>query len=89
MTERGFSLHDAAAVKALPLNNPPNPWSSTDVEYLEEVPLARLEVYEDQSHSILAHNDSPDVGFDWSINPYRGCRRRGVDDLLGEPRGRG
>ncbi|HWD21264.1 MAG TPA: PA0069 family radical SAM protein [Verrucomicrobiae bacterium] len=27
----------------------------------------------DQSASILAHNDSPDVGFDTSINAYRGC----------------
>jgi DNA repair photolyase len=53
--------------------NPPNPWSSTEVEYLEEVPVARLEVFEDQSRSILASNDSPDVGFDYSVNPYRGC----------------
>lgn len=27
----------------------------------------------DSSQSILSHNDSPDVGFNWSINPYRGC----------------
>src|SRR6185369_3276080 len=27
----------------------------------------------DTSRTILAHNDSPDVGFEWSINPYRGC----------------
>jgi DNA repair photolyase len=32
-----------------------------------------LEVYEDQTRGILAHNDSPDVGFSWSVNPYRGC----------------
>jgi len=57
-----------------PLTNPPNPWASTDVEYLEgERPYAELEVYEDASRGILAHNDSPDVGFDWSVNPYRGC----------------
>ena len=29
--------------------------------------------YRDSSRTILAHNDSPDVGFDTSINPYRGC----------------
>jgi DNA repair photolyase len=57
-----------------PLANPPNPWASTEVDYLDgEVPLAELEVYEDQTRGILAHNDSPDVGFDWSVNPYRGC----------------
>jgi DNA repair photolyase len=60
-------------VKTRPVSNPPNPWSSTALEYLEEIPRAELKVYEDQSRSILAHNDSPDVGFDWSVNPYRGC----------------
>ena len=30
-------------------------------------------VTEERSRSILSHNDSPDVGFDRSINPYRGC----------------
>src|SRR5215217_3999202 len=28
----------------------------------------------DASRSIIAQNDSPDLGFDISINPYRGCR---------------
>jgi DNA repair photolyase len=57
-----------------PLANPPNPWASTELEYLDgERPLAELEVYEDQTRGVLAHNDSPDVGFDWSVNPYRGC----------------
>jgi DNA repair photolyase len=27
----------------------------------------------DASRSILTRNDSPDVGFEWSLNPYRGC----------------
>jgi DNA repair photolyase len=27
----------------------------------------------DASQSILTHNDSPDIGFDASLNPYRGC----------------
>jgi DNA repair photolyase len=57
-----------------PLANPPNPWASAGVEYLEgEAPLAQLEVYEDHSRGILSKNDSPDVGFEWSVNPYRGC----------------
>ena len=29
--------------------------------------------YKDSSRSILAENDSPDVGFRFSLNPYRGC----------------
>jgi DNA repair photolyase len=27
----------------------------------------------DASRTVIAHNDSPDVGFDHSLNPYRGC----------------
>jgi len=27
----------------------------------------------DRSRSIVVHNDSPDVGFEFSVNPYRGC----------------
>src|SRR5438046_8944083 len=27
----------------------------------------------DTTRSIVAYNDSPDVGFDASVNPYRGC----------------
>jgi DNA repair photolyase len=56
-----------------PVANPPNPWLSTSVEYLEEPPVARLEVIEDSTKGILSHNDSPDLGFRWSVNPYRGC----------------
>ena len=29
--------------------------------------------YRDASRSVLAENQSPDVGFRWSLNPYRGC----------------
>src|SRR5436309_2514871 len=56
-----------------PISNPPNPWLSSETEYFEEIPAAKLEVYEDHSRSILASNDSPDVGFKYSVNPYRGC----------------
>ncbi len=31
------------------------------------------ELYRDTSKAILAENDSPDVGFRFSLNPYRGC----------------
>src|SRR6188472_2344913 len=33
----------------------------------------RTKFYRDHSSSIIARNNSPDVGFDASINPYRGC----------------
>jgi DNA repair photolyase len=61
-------------VRSLPVVNPPNPWASTEIEYLEgSAPDARLKVYEDHTRQILSKNDSPDLGFDFSVNPYRGC----------------
>ncbi|MCM8811960.1 MAG: radical SAM protein [Candidatus Omnitrophica bacterium] len=53
--------------------NPPNPYLTQERELLGQPPTAELEVYEDDSDSILSHNESPDIGFRWSINPYRGC----------------
>jgi len=29
--------------------------------------------YKDDSKTVIAKNDSYDVGFDYSFNPYRGC----------------
>jgi DNA repair photolyase len=43
-------------------------WPDEDGE-----PRPRTEYYRDHSRSILTHNDSPDVGFTHSVNPYRGC----------------
>jgi hypothetical protein len=60
-------------MRPLPVSNPPNPWSSTDVEWLEAPPEVRLTVYEDHTREILSTNDSPDIPFRFSVNPYRGC----------------
>ena len=38
----------------------------------------------DHSRSIIARNDSPDIGFDASINPYRGCSHGCVYCLAGD-----
>ena len=56
-----------------PIANPPNPWSSTYVEWLGEPPPVRLTLFEEEAASILSRNDSPDIPFRWSVNPYRGC----------------
>jgi DNA repair photolyase len=34
---------------------------------------ARTEIFKDTSRSIINTNDSPDIGMEASINPYRGC----------------
>lgn len=56
-----------------PVANPPNPFLRYSVEWLDTPPQASLEVYEEDAKSILSENDSPDVGFRFSLNPYRGC----------------
>ena len=38
-----------------------------------EEPLPRTQFLPDQSLTALAWNDSPDIGFRASLNPYRGC----------------
>ncbi|NNE44356.1 MAG: PA0069 family radical SAM protein [Gemmatimonadetes bacterium] len=53
--------------------NPPNPYLAEHRELLGEPPVAELEVWEDHSKSVLSKNESPDLGFRWSVNPYRGC----------------
>jgi len=40
---------------------------------LGEAPVPETELMIDRTRSIIAYNDSPDVGFDAGVNPYRGC----------------
>jgi DNA repair photolyase len=62
--------------------NPPNRFESVvktpDLEQLVDeedfiAPAPQTQFFADQTKAILSHNDSPDIGFDHSINPYRGC----------------
>lgn len=42
--------------------------------YAEEVPSSiATSVEPDHARSVISTNDSPDIPFDYSINPYRGC----------------
>nr|WP_323764709.1 PA0069 family radical SAM protein [Marinovum sp.] len=42
-------------------------------EIEEELPVLRTEVREERARSLITYNRSPDLPFDRSINPYRGC----------------
>jgi len=42
-------------------------------ESLGDLDAFRTEVYAEPARSIITRNDSPDISFDQSINPYRGC----------------
>jgi DNA repair photolyase len=59
-----------------------NPANRFEKLHFEEQPADQIEddsrpmktlYLRDASQSIIAHNNSPDVGFETSVNPYRGC----------------
>ena len=57
--------------------NPQNRFEKLEYVRDDDAPLdedAPKTIYlRDPIRSVIAHNDSPDVGFTYSINPYRGC----------------
>jgi DNA repair photolyase len=42
-------------------------------ESLEDLPPFKTFVQEERARKVITRNESPDLGFDRSINPYRGC----------------
>ncbi len=48
-------------------------WGSVYEDTGEAAPHPRTTVTEETARSIISRNESPDVGFSQSINPYRGC----------------
>ncbi|HEX5398419.1 MAG TPA: PA0069 family radical SAM protein [Verrucomicrobiae bacterium] len=66
------SIHRGAA------ENPPNRFEKIilepDAEWNpDDDILPRTQFFKDHSKTVIARNDSPDVGFQASLNPYRGC----------------
>ena len=62
------------------LTNPAGRFEPTRVEsvadgwYVEEQPdTIATTVEPDRARHVISTNDSPDIGFEYSINPYRGC----------------
>ncbi|HKS36736.1 MAG TPA: PA0069 family radical SAM protein [Verrucomicrobiae bacterium] len=58
--------------------NPPNRFEKIALEpdpdwYDPDEPVPSTQFFKDRSNSIINYNDSPDVGFEASVNPYRGC----------------
>ena len=48
-------------------------WGTLDQEAGEELVAPETTIIEERVKSVLSSNDSPDLSFDLSINPYRGC----------------
>jgi DNA repair photolyase len=58
--------------------NPPNRFALLSTERDPEWndaddPAPRTQFFQDASWTIISYNDSPDLGFNASLNPYRGC----------------
>ena len=69
-------MEDVALKGRGAIGNPLNRFETLVVERDEEVPAPErieTELLRDTSRSVIAYNDSPDVGFNASVNPYRGC----------------
>lgn len=72
---RSLPLHEPLKGRGVPYD-PPNRFETVSVEMEpghrgDRKP--RTEFIADASRSIVARNRSPDLGFDASVNPYRGC----------------
>jgi DNA repair photolyase len=76
--EKLISAHRGAA------DNPPNrfekihlepdaDWNPADDADGGRPPGPRTQFFKDHSQTVISRNDSPDVGFQASLNPYRGC----------------
>ena len=55
------------------VTNPPNSFETTQRDGLEPPKRVEVQLFEDDTKEILSRNDSPDLPFRWSVNPYRGC----------------
>ncbi|GIX46658.1 MAG: radical SAM protein [Candidatus Tectimicrobiota bacterium] len=77
MAEREQQRPPAAGLRGRgAASNPPNRFAR--LHYVREAddpaaPAPPTQFFRDASRSIISCNDSPDVGFEVSINPYRGC----------------
>ena len=66
---RGATGNPASRFEKLHVEFEPHDLASLD----EDRPVQRTEFFRDGSKTIIARNNSPDVGFETSVNPYRGC----------------
>jgi len=67
--QKGFRAYSVR-----PSENPDNRFDSVKVEWEDGVELPQsLRIHKEIAKSIVSENDSPDIPFRYSVNPYRGC----------------
>ena len=66
---RGASSNTTDRFSALTYEAEPEDFDN----YEDDKPRLKTEIFQDHSKSIVTENKSPDLGFNFSINAYRGC----------------
>ena len=69
-TLRGTALRTPNRFETTSLERFDDGWESLD---LNDLPIVQTDFLPDHTRSILSKNDSPDLGFTYSVNVYRGC----------------
>ena len=73
---RGRGALENPAGRFEPLQVEADPEGMTPLEGEEDefgLPKLKTQVFRDKSRSIISTNDSPDLGMEATLNPYRGC----------------
>jgi len=66
---RGAASNRSGRYESLSRESFDDGWNTVD----ETIPPLRTRMEVDTSRTVISYNESPDVPFDRSINPYRGC----------------
>lgn len=75
-TQRGATINATSRRFALPQAMADGDWLDMQALIDGAPPPVKTSVTVEQPRTILTRNTSPDVPFDRSINPYRGCEQR-------------
>ncbi len=70
---RGAPDNSTSARFNLPARSANGDWLDARSSIDGEAPRLRTSVTVETPRMILTRNNSPDIGFDQSVNPYRGC----------------
>jgi DNA repair photolyase len=79
---RGATSNRTGRFEALTVERVDDGWGIAD----EELPPVQTTVQPEPAHSVITKNNSPDIPFDLSVNPYRGCEHGCVYCLDGDTR---
>src|SRR6218665_3038307 len=70
---RGATLNEASSRFNLPAREADGDWLDAREALDDAPPPLRTSVTVERARTIITRNQSPDIAFDRSINPYRGC----------------